>query len=471
MEIYYNCSYTGSPVGFIPGRLQYVTGQSEDYVLSHEQIPLLIQRCFDFAIVRKACGRWRLTGSDPVYFLLVKGLTVDEGQDERGIDKLSEYYLNFALTTTDRSEYEDWLAVEDDTKETAETLRKAKEAMAKAVVSEAIWMNEEGRSREERAGIIREKLAEVMKENLPENIAGSMKDTAAAEELVLRVEKKAAENKDAGELAESLEKIVRRKLSAAEDEILQKDIALAVKDTLQKDRGSDFGFTVKAAALERLTRTSFGILLPDGQTVCGPDLDEEQIYFELWSAGTDFQNPEELLGLADKGQQQKYTLEPLDGLNGWFCYHKKKIAQIVREGTSGTAAAPPSGTDCVIRAGNASPSVSGCSVGNARMATRYYLPGGGIADRDTERIVLNKRKERAAKIVKTAGKAAQQGAQVYRKVLEPSGKKFYKKILKPGGKALLNAAECGVTQIVLRVSEAGQKQDYRKKPGSSSDDT
>ena len=111
MDIYYYCSYTGSPVGFQLGKLNAETGK-----LSSENIPLLIRRCFSRGMVRKACGR--LPGEEK-YFLLVKDLTAKG----KASDEADEYYLNIALTSSQYADYEKWLSDETEEREIADSIR------------------------------------------------------------------------------------------------------------------------------------------------------------------------------------------------------------------------------------------------------------------------------------------------------------------------------------------------------------
>lgn len=90
MEIYYYCSYTGSPVGFQLGRLDCEKLAKNAGSLSKDGILPLIKNCFDQGLVRRACGRIPETEQ---YVLLVKGLTA-KGTGDRAT---AEYYINFAF--------------------------------------------------------------------------------------------------------------------------------------------------------------------------------------------------------------------------------------------------------------------------------------------------------------------------------------------------------------------------------------
>lgn len=102
MQIYYYCSYDGSPVGYQQGSLTYDPGRSRNYELTGQNIPPLIRACFDSGEVRKAFGR---IPSDSRKFLLIKKLrTSGDSADEP-----SNYYVNFALATNDEKDYSRWI--------------------------------------------------------------------------------------------------------------------------------------------------------------------------------------------------------------------------------------------------------------------------------------------------------------------------------------------------------------------------
>lgn len=112
MKLYYYCSYTESPVGYILGRLNYDSCQTKNYRLSKENIPPLIRKCFESGIIRRAVGILP-SESKSTYFLLVKKLTAKTGE---GNDALN-YYLNLALETEERAEFDNWLRKETTTAE------------------------------------------------------------------------------------------------------------------------------------------------------------------------------------------------------------------------------------------------------------------------------------------------------------------------------------------------------------------
>lgn len=98
MEVYYYCSYTGSPVGFQLGKLDCGTLLQNTCTLSKNGLLPLIRHCFDQGLVRRAYGHIPETEQ---HFILVKGLTV------KGVagDEATEYYINFALLA-DKAEWE-----------------------------------------------------------------------------------------------------------------------------------------------------------------------------------------------------------------------------------------------------------------------------------------------------------------------------------------------------------------------------
>lgn len=117
MEVYYYCSYTSSPVGYILGKL---TAPSEDGALAlrADRVDTMIHQCFEAGMVRNACGL--LTQAPQRYFLLLKKLIVNGNQGS------PDYFLNIAFVTENRQEYARWL--ENDDAVTADTVAKAGQA-------------------------------------------------------------------------------------------------------------------------------------------------------------------------------------------------------------------------------------------------------------------------------------------------------------------------------------------------------
>ncbi len=99
MDIYYYCSYTGSPVGYILGCLTYNPNQSANYTLSRKRIPPVIRRFFEYDTV---CNAFGILPAEPKqYYLMMKNLTAKG--DKNG--EAPEYYLNLAFVTQDVDEY------------------------------------------------------------------------------------------------------------------------------------------------------------------------------------------------------------------------------------------------------------------------------------------------------------------------------------------------------------------------------
>ncbi len=115
MEVYYYCSYTGSPVGFILGKLNDVSEAEGTRTLNKEHLEPMIRQCFELGMIRKACGL--LTQEPKRYFLLFKKLIARGGQD--GLD----YYLNIAFVTESQQQYLQW--IDEDKLVTEDTIAQA----------------------------------------------------------------------------------------------------------------------------------------------------------------------------------------------------------------------------------------------------------------------------------------------------------------------------------------------------------
>lgn len=100
MEIYYYCSYTGSPVGFQMGKLTYDGQSSGTLTMESPDAPTFIQRCFDQRAVRKAYQYSGEKGKE--FFFLLKGLSAKGKRPEDP----AEYYINFAVVS---HQWEDFL--------------------------------------------------------------------------------------------------------------------------------------------------------------------------------------------------------------------------------------------------------------------------------------------------------------------------------------------------------------------------
>lgn len=100
MEIYYYCSYTGSPCGFILGKYAFDSDVTRVPTLSSEKIDPLIERCFEYGVVQKAFGP--LLSETNRRFLLVKDLNFRDADNTR-------FYMNIALVTEKMDQYERWM--------------------------------------------------------------------------------------------------------------------------------------------------------------------------------------------------------------------------------------------------------------------------------------------------------------------------------------------------------------------------
>ena len=99
MEIYYYCSYTGSPCGFNLGKLEFDGGAPTARTLSGGPFDPLIRRCFDHGIVKNAYG---FLPTAPRWFLLIEDLEFRDADNTR-------FYMNIALVTEKVDQYERWM--------------------------------------------------------------------------------------------------------------------------------------------------------------------------------------------------------------------------------------------------------------------------------------------------------------------------------------------------------------------------
>ncbi len=106
MKAYFHCSYSASPVGYVPGGVTLDPDRTQDYELQ-PCVPEFLKRCFGQGMVRKGFGR--LPGTEDTWFLLVKKL---ESAGQSGGEE-TEYYISFAFTTADWSEYQSWFCPTD----------------------------------------------------------------------------------------------------------------------------------------------------------------------------------------------------------------------------------------------------------------------------------------------------------------------------------------------------------------------
>lgn len=115
MKVYLYCSYTGSPVGFVMGVTERLS-VGKWSPLNMNGIPKDIRGCFEHAIVRNAAGNFVLHKSesapDDRWIILLKNITYRLPESEDNIT----YYINIAFETTDKSEYEKWIAPTEEDK-------------------------------------------------------------------------------------------------------------------------------------------------------------------------------------------------------------------------------------------------------------------------------------------------------------------------------------------------------------------
>lgn len=109
MDIYYYCTYSRSPVGYVLGTLAYHPNQSSNYELKEENIEPLIRKCFEQGRVQKGFG---LLPNSSKYFVLVKSLDAEGTTDED-----ADYNMNIAFVTKDRETYRNLLREGNDQKQ------------------------------------------------------------------------------------------------------------------------------------------------------------------------------------------------------------------------------------------------------------------------------------------------------------------------------------------------------------------
>lgn len=120
IEVIYYCSYTGSPVGFLMGKLMYNPNQHENYVLSTEfgLIDPTIRKCFENGMFHAAIGVLPNNGSN-LYFLLIKKL-LSKGKTETAPDN---YYLDLAIITKNKNTFSQWIKNGSSPQEIADAIR------------------------------------------------------------------------------------------------------------------------------------------------------------------------------------------------------------------------------------------------------------------------------------------------------------------------------------------------------------
>ncbi len=89
MNLYYYCSYDGSPVGFRIGRIDALS-RDEKIELSSEKIEPFIRRCFETGLVRSAFGKIPSDADSEKKFFLLKKKLIEKKAD-------CNYYMNVAV--------------------------------------------------------------------------------------------------------------------------------------------------------------------------------------------------------------------------------------------------------------------------------------------------------------------------------------------------------------------------------------
>ena len=98
MQIYYYCSYEGSPAGYHIGRITDSSCDNGLQELSIDKINPFIRQCFEIGMIRSGFGEIPGSVETPQqYFLLKKKLTA--------IKTNVKYYINFAIVTGDWEEF------------------------------------------------------------------------------------------------------------------------------------------------------------------------------------------------------------------------------------------------------------------------------------------------------------------------------------------------------------------------------
>lgn len=110
MQIYYYCSYEGSPSGYHIGKIQVDSCTHELQELNNDKIHPFIRQCFEDGRIRAGFGKLpERDGNQQKYFLLKKKLNATRN----GI----KYYINFAIVTKIQAEFEKLMLKEGTEKE------------------------------------------------------------------------------------------------------------------------------------------------------------------------------------------------------------------------------------------------------------------------------------------------------------------------------------------------------------------
>lgn len=104
MDIYFYCSYTGSPVGFIIGQIQDVSSGTGDTppMLGDKDINPFIRLCFENGVIRNSCGAIPETFENAAKYFFVhkssKSVTISENPSV-------QYYINVAFLCNTKEEF------------------------------------------------------------------------------------------------------------------------------------------------------------------------------------------------------------------------------------------------------------------------------------------------------------------------------------------------------------------------------
>lgn len=110
MQIYYYCSYEGSPAGYHIGKIKGSSCDKELQELSDDDINPFIRQCFENGMFRSGFGKIpEDTNAQQQYFLLKKKLTA--------MKENVKYYINFAIVTGNWEELKTLMEKENTEKE------------------------------------------------------------------------------------------------------------------------------------------------------------------------------------------------------------------------------------------------------------------------------------------------------------------------------------------------------------------
>lgn len=90
MNLFYYCSYDGSPAGFRIGRVDTLSQDGKSHELSSEQIEPFIRRCFEMGLIRSAFGKIPSEERKQNGYFLLKKKLIGKKAD-------CNYYMNVAV--------------------------------------------------------------------------------------------------------------------------------------------------------------------------------------------------------------------------------------------------------------------------------------------------------------------------------------------------------------------------------------